>query len=448
MQFKKFVAADMREALSAVKHELGPNAVIVSTRQLGGGLFKKRQLEVTAAVEEPVMPRLFNEPPARPSGPAFNLQQQYAQPAPQQAPAPPPPAPISSVAPMDAGLLDLKLDPLRRELRALRTAMRATTDRADVSVEIRQEIASLREMFTSMWSQRDNTAPNEPLMELLLAADVDTSLARDLVEQVNSQKERTPVKDSQAALEESIALLKQNITELMRIDESFFAIDEQRRVALVGPTGVGKTLTIAKIADAALAHDKRVALVGADSYRIASFEQMSHYASILDVPLAMARDPDSFASALRSFQDVDLVLIDTAGRSPNDENYVTELKDLFEGHEIHPYLTLAATTRSLELQSIIKGFAPLQPEALVFTKLDETQALGALLNAAVRCAIPMAFLSIGQQVPGDLAIADSAELAERLIGMVLESTNFAWLSPAPQEDSQLLWAAQGDTHAH
>ena len=446
MQFKKFVAADMREALSAVKLELGPDAVIVSTRQLGGGLFKKRQLEVTAAVEEPSMPRLFNEPPKSSPMPGSN-------PAYQQASAPPPQQPAASIAPtggsvgVDAGLLDLKLDPLRRELRALRNAMRSGNERADASQEIRQELTSLREMFSNMWAQREKTTPNDPLLDILIAADVDAALARDLVQQVTAQRDRS-IQDPQMALDDGIALLKQNITDMMRIDESFFAIDEQRRVALVGPTGVGKTLTIAKIADAALAHDKRVALVGADSYRIASFEQMSHYASILDVPLAMARDPDSFASALRSFQDVDLVLIDTAGRSPNDENFVTELKDLFEGHEVHPYLTLAATTRSLELQSIIKSFMPLQPESLVFTKLDETQALGALLNAAVRCSIPMAFLSIGQQVPGDLAIADSAELAERLIGMVLESTNFAWLSQSPQEDSQLLWAAQGDTNAH
>ena len=367
MQIRKFEAEDMRAALTAVKNSLGADAIIVATRQLPRGMFQKPRLEVTAAIEEP---------PARAE--------------PEERPA-----------------LDVHLEPLRREVRALRNAVREQKSESHAEA-LRLELAALRTMLQALSKQRTSGAEPgpDPWVRLLLQNDVDPALAARLVACARSQGERNARSEMQA--------LQDVIADHLPADRDFFK--QARRVALVGPTGVGKTTTVAKIAaTAALMHHKSVALITVDTYRIGATEQLRQYAQLMQVPLAVAHNETSLAAALQAHRNVDILLVDTAGRGPQDAEHVRALQRMLSAQKVTPYLVLAAATRRAELQAILRDYGGLKPARLVFTKLDEAVAMGALLNAATSCQRAISFVAHGQRVPEDLALPNAKELAQSLI---------------------------------
>lgn len=364
MQVKKFEAEDMRQALTAVKNSLGPDAIIVATRQLPRGMFQRPRLEVTAALEDP----------------------QRHSPPEERVP------------------IDMHLEPLRREVRALRNAVREQKSDSH-SEALRLELAALRTMLQALSQQRASHEP-DPLVRLLLQNDVEPVLAERLVSQARAHGDRT-------ARGEIVALQKV-VAEHLPGDCDFFL--QRRRVALVGPTGVGKTTTVAKIAaTAALVHHKSVALITVDTYRIGATEQLRQYAQLMQVPLAVAHNETSFAAALQAHQDVDVLLVDTAGRGPQDADHLRALQAMLSQHRVTPYLVLAAATRRGELQAVLRDYGGLRPARLVFTKLDEAVAMGALLNATTSCQRAISFVTHGQRVPEDLSLPDARELAQSLI---------------------------------
>ncbi|MEW4571141.1 flagellar GTP-binding protein [Tautonia sp. JC769] len=192
----------------------------------------------------------------------------------------------------------------------------------------------------------------------------------------------------------------------------------RRVVALVGPTGVGKTTTVAKLAaNAKLTLGLRVGLVTVDTYRIAAVEQLRTYAEILDLPLAVADTPDRILGALSDLGSVDLALIDTAGRSPRDEVKIRELADFLamaRPDEIH--LVLSAVSGEKSLHAVVERFGPLGFDRLILTKLDEADRLGALLGVVSRAGRPVSYLTTGQGVPDDIEGADRDRLAALILG--------------------------------
>lgn len=191
-------------------------------------------------------------------------------------------------------------------------------------------------------------------------------------------------------------------------------------IPLVGPTGVGKTTTIAKLAATyALTHGYEVGLVTADTYRIAAVEQLRTYAEILNLPLEVVYSPDDMRPALERLQDKHLVLVDTAGRSPYHADQMEELGALLAAMgPSHAHLVLSATTRHADMVEIADRFLACAPvEGLIITKLDETSTYGLVYNAVRRTGLPLAYVTHGQAVPEHLAVADAQELAGLIAGV-------------------------------
>lgn len=194
----------------------------------------------------------------------------------------------------------------------------------------------------------------------------------------------------------------------------------RHRLMVVGPTGVGKTTTLAKLAgELVLKRHKRVALVTIDTYRVGAQEQLKAYADLLDVPLEVATTPAQFAAALKRFADRDAVLIDTAGRSPSDTVRVHELKGFCRaaadaGLPVSVMLAVAANGGRSEFAAVVERFSLLPIEHAVVTKLDECVAAGRLYGCLRRHRLPLNYLTIGQEVPDDILPATPAAIIERV----------------------------------
>jgi len=190
-----------------------------------------------------------------------------------------------------------------------------------------------------------------------------------------------------------------------------------RVAALVGPTGVGKTTTIAKLAAyAKLELKQKVALLTLDTFRMAAVDQLHQYAEILQVPLHVALTVEDLRAAMRFYQDRALVLIDTPGHSPKDSEMQNQLRRfLDELPEVETHLVLSATTKPRDLADIAQRFEPLKPSRIIFTKLDETSTFGPLLSTLVRVKRPLSYLGTGQEVPQDLETATSRRVADLIL---------------------------------
>ncbi len=196
---------------------------------------------------------------------------------------------------------------------------------------------------------------------------------------------------------------------------------DRRVVALVGPTGVGKTTTVAKLAAGfRIEARRRVGLVTIDTFRIAAVQQLKAYAEIMDLPMEVVENPDQMRPALDRLGDVDLVLIDTAGRSPRSDARIEQLVELLRSAQPdETHLVLSATSSASVIQTALTGFAPVRPTSAILTKLDETPHTAAVLSAIAATdqfpGVPVSYITNGQQVPDDIAMADVEPLLSRLL---------------------------------
>jgi flagellar biosynthesis protein FlhF len=192
-----------------------------------------------------------------------------------------------------------------------------------------------------------------------------------------------------------------------------------RVVALVGPTGVGKTTTIAKLAaNFRLKEKRKVGLITVDTYRIAAVEQLRTYADIIDLPMAVVSTPREMREAVTRMSDLEIVLMDTAGRSPRDEVKIQELRTmLIEAKADEVHLVLSAVGSAGGLKRTAEQFRPAGTTALVLTKLDEATSLGNVLPLLRASKLPLSYVTDGQNVPDDIEAADQRRLARMLLGM-------------------------------
>lgn len=192
---------------------------------------------------------------------------------------------------------------------------------------------------------------------------------------------------------------------------------QRKVVALVGPTGVGKTTNLAKLAARfAVQEHARVGIITTDTYRVAATDQLSVYANIIDIDMKVADDPDTMKAAMRAFQNRDLVLIDTAGGSPyNAEQMGDALQILAAARPDETHLLVSAATSLDDLRSIVSHFSVLEPGSIFFTKLDETKRYGALYTLAAETGLPLSYFSLGQNVPDDLRVVSQSAVANLLM---------------------------------
>lgn len=185
----------------------------------------------------------------------------------------------------------------------------------------------------------------------------------------------------------------------------------------VGATGVGKTTTIAKIAAQSVLNDrKKVALVNLDTYRIGAVDQGRIYAKILNIPFVSVTTPAEFKTALVKLDSMDLVLVDTVGRSPLLREYVPQLKEYFDGTRACTFLLMPVATRDAEMDLATKAFAGLSIDRMIFTKADEAGSLGSVITHNLIHRIPVSYITTGQRVPEDIEVATTAHIIERCLG--------------------------------
>ena len=189
-------------------------------------------------------------------------------------------------------------------------------------------------------------------------------------------------------------------------------------LALIGPTGVGKTTTLAKLAaNLKLKERHRVGLITLDTYRIAAVDQLKRYADIIGSPLKVVANPEELREAMNSMSSMDFVLIDTAGRSPNDMMKINELRDLLatvEPDEVH--LVLSSTSAPACIELAVQRFSEVRVDKIIFTKLDEAAHVGVVLNVIRKVNKSLSYVTTGQAVPNDIEVGRGSMLAKMILG--------------------------------
>jgi flagellar biosynthesis protein FlhF len=363
---RTFRAADPRAALDAVKAALGAEAVIVGTREVGG-LWGRPEIEVTAM-------RTLPAAPAR----AGNSHR-------------------------DAGL-QAEVGALRRVVDDMRTRI---NDGTGPGLPGRGGSGSMRGTSAAPPSG----APPEAAIELcrqLVRRGADNRLAEDLVEEAMKELTRT----RQVGLDETVRLL---IRRRLAGTKAPWAPDERRVIALVGPTGVGKTTTIAKLAARATLDSRlRVALVTVDTYRIGASEHLGRYGEIMGLKTQVARDATSLGAAVAN-ADADLVLVDTAGRSDAD-TIASQMSLLRSVPNLELHLVLSAASGPREIAAAARRYREHGVQRLIFSKLDEADGPGSVLSATAVLPRPISCVTNGQRVPDDLHAADGDFLLDMVVG--------------------------------
>lgn len=432
---RTFKAGTMQEALEMVRNELGPEAVILQTRELPQPRFFRwgrpaERVEVTAGAGVNVRtPRALLESSERMAGP---VNAAVASPFGDflRSCSGPSPATASPGTGFSAGgSLPAVADRLTQPNVPARSSPLSPAALAGAPVSaplseqqasIARQLNSIQQMVTRLTREsasRGEEIPGElfNLYTELIEAEVDEELSRDLVRQLKQSCTPEELGNASAAKTKLRGMVEAEI----RCTPPIGATPGKRRVvALIGPTGVGKTTTIAKLAaNFRLREGIRMGLVTVDTYRIAAVEQLRTYAEIIDLPMKVVTSPREMRRALDELSGLDLVLIDTAGRSPRDELKIQELKSLLteaQVDDVHLVLSLVASARSL--QATAEKFAPAGATAMILTKLDEAVGMGTLLSVARRVPLPMSYLTTGQDVPDDIEHAQSRRISRLVLG--------------------------------
>ncbi|MCG8425999.1 MAG: flagellar biosynthesis protein FlhF [Chromatiales bacterium] len=389
MKIKRFFAKDIRQALRQVRETLGADAVILSNKPVDGGV------ELVAAMDYDAS--------------AYEVQE-----SPNHSSAEPPPAnvtPFTKPEPESAVSSHQPEPQVQPQSRVNQPAPKVEWSQDPMLVEMREEMKSLRRMVENelsglSWREMSANQPHaKELLRRLISLDLSPDICKQLVESVGA------VETIDQAWRKALYFLA---TEVATVGDSL--LDQGGVVALIGPTGVGKTTTIAKLAARyALRHGNRhVALISTDNYRIGAQEQLNTYARILDVPIRSAANAEELSIALNCFADKRLVLIDTAGMSQRDIRLSEQLSMLYGDHkQVRCFLTLSATTQQSAQEQAIRAFSVARPEACVLTKVDEAATLGGTLSALIHSAMPVAFMADGQKVPEDIHLARAHTLVSR-----------------------------------
>lgn len=461
MRVKRFVADTMQEAIARVKEEYGPDAVILQTRTYRRGLFGllgARRTEVLAAVDP--APRRGGVAPARagfsgreataPATPGFR-------PSPEPAARPAWPAPpVSPAAQERAVLLGQAPSPStvpwsgeaptagrpapvgglagdgvpERPVAALqdgwtRSAAGAVLPAAGSEAapasngHARPGGEVARPGLLTVRSIQDDSLPPLPealerVYQRLVERAVEPVFARRVVEGVLPLlPPGVPV-----SVERATVLTRDHLASLIPVSPSLrLGAGPRRVVVLVGPTGVGKTTSLAKLAaHHGLMAGHPVGLLTFDTYRVGAAEQLRTYAEIIGLPMEVVYHPGELPACLERMADRHLILVDTAGRSPHDLMRLQELRSYLRLlPEPEVYLVLSATVRFADLVRAAERFEPLGYRHLILTKVDETTAPGMVLNAVFHTGRPLAYLSTGQDVPDDFEAADPDRIAAQLL---------------------------------
>lgn len=419
MKIKRIFAADMRQAIRKVREAHGPDAVILSSRNMDGGV------EVISAVdydESSVRAAIEDEPT---SPPATDFRAVLGRTMRRKADVEAPSARRLNVT--AGGAVDLDFSAIDANPNA---AVKPPADKAPAGEpplriewtqepamrEMHAELRTLRSLFESQLRLQEwqRMGQRHPLRITLLRRLTELGLGPDVARKLTDQ---VPERDDlEQAWSQAMALLRQRLP--VTGDD---IVEHGGVVAIVGPTGVGKTTTVAKLAARfALRHGRRhVALVTTDNFRIGGQEQLRSFARILGVPVHAANDREELAAVLADLGDKRLVLIDTAGMSHRDMRLSEQLHTLeAAGSAVRAYLVVSANTQLPALCEIVRGFRKVNPVGCILSKVDEATSLGGAMTTVLRYRLPVAYLGTGQRVPEDLQPARNDRLLESALALM------------------------------
>lgn len=409
MIIKKFVGKTEEEATEAARKELGSGLVVmnVKTAKKKGfsGVFGGKQVEVTVALEE--------------DGDSLKT--------------------VRREAPRTVDPDTAKLE------EGVRAAQNAVNVMNESSQNIEKKLDSLQTMLVSRFQQeaaRSEPAQEEPaspegegrestaapddgskeqdkfirlLYNTMIENEVDEKYANLIVDDL--EKNRKPNLPFDYILAN---VYQKMILKFGKAEGITPAAKGPKTLLFMGPTGIGKTTTIAKIASHfSVDEKKKVALLTADTYRIAAAEQLRTYANILEAPFRVIYSEDEIRTAISDFRDFDYIFVDTAGHSHQNEELLEKMKLLLqvarESGECQTFLVLSATTKYRDLQRIAMSYKEIDEYQLIFTKLDETSSLGNLMNLRLYVEVPIAYVTFGQNVPDDIELFNPQKTVKSLL---------------------------------
>ncbi|MDP4087920.1 MAG: flagellar biosynthesis protein FlhF [Bacillota bacterium] len=389
MIIKRYLVSNMNEAMTRIRYELGVDAVIISQRKIRKpgftGLFSRKMIEVTAAVDNSKKSEKSSENTKEDVKSSIDTIKNIIKNQPSQ------PQTLEK-APSGIG--------------SKMTAAVEEKGKSTVEETLLREFAEMKSLLSEMTANpvKSSTPRKSKLQSLLESIDINEKNVKKILADVKNNKEEPDEnKRLKQAIKKQITLSKTKMDGV---------------VVLVGPTGVGKTTTIAKLAGRmALVDKKKVGLITVDTYRIGAVEQLRTYADIMNIPFKVVITLKEMESALNSMKDCDVVLVDTTGRSSKNSMQLSELRayvDKTNSSNIN--LVISCTTKEKDIECITEGFKLLNYNSVIITKLDETTTYGSLINILGSAKKPLNYVTTGQNVPDDIKKITAEDLCKLILG--------------------------------
>lgn len=410
MIIKKFTGKTEAEATEAAKKELGSTLVIMNVREVKKkGLFAfllPKQIEVTAALEE--------EAPARPQyGSILRTTADKEIRTEQQ----------NLLAKNSTENIEKKLDSLQTLLESQLNNRQSEKEESAKTQDVpdaEEKEDKTQDMAAAEKKEEEKNPEQDKFIRLLYNKMLDNEMDEKYVNSILEDASKT--KKADLPFDYLLANIYQKMVLKFGRSEGITPSEEGPRIVLfIGPTGVGKTTTIAKLAGRYCVEEKKkVALLTADTYRIAAAEQLRTYANILETPFRIIYTPEELQAAVEDYWDCDYIFIDTAGRSHQNTDQLEKMKEMVaalkrpESYQV--FLVLSATTKYRDLQKIADCYGKIADFELIFTKLDETEAVGNLLNMKLYTDAPIAYVTCGQNVPDDMEAFNPQKTVKQILG--------------------------------
>lgn len=430
MIVKKYQGQTETEAIKKAQEELGNKAIVLNVKTLKQRgifkLFKKNLIEITAAVEEEgyqnvesvsnnnqVLNKSFHSTlgtgTSGSSQPITGVRKSS----------------IDLVADdrlsttVETSAIEEKLDYLHNLLqKQINSGNINNNDNSNKVTDAANN--DVRDTSNKVIQERENT--NMKFIKLIYGKLIDNEVSEEYADLIMKDIESSLKKESN--IDSILAAVYQKIILKLGEPKDIVLGNRPKVVFFIGPTGVGKTTTIAKVASRYIFEmNSKVAFITSDTYRIAAIEQLNTYAGILDSPVSVVYSADELEKCMIEYKDYDLIMVDTAGRSHKCNEQMDDLtvmldkvKDMKDDFDIQIYLVLSVTTKYKDLVDITQRYKDIEDWAILFTKLDETCSLGNILNIRLLTGAPLSYTTSGQNVPDDIELVDEQALARQLLG--------------------------------
>ncbi|NFG02004.1 flagellar biosynthesis protein FlhF [Clostridium sporogenes] len=415
MKIKKYVVNDMNEAMTRIRYELGADAIIISQRKVrkGGflGLFSKKSLEVTAAIDnyskekkhnyntEDKINKGNNNKGNNNKGNNIEVIKRMIEERNNNNNIK-----YDNNIDHDTNILDSYREILESKSESFENK-RSKGEEFTKTKDLMDEIRDLKKIVKDMGkNQKTYEEENSSLLNFFKNLDLEEEFIETIIKKVGNLEENLEEREKiKRVIENTIDIRSNSVGKV---------------TVLVGPTGVGKTTTIAKLAGKlSLIDKKKVGLITIDTYRIGAVEQLKTYADIMNIPFKVVFSIKDMEKAIIDLDYCDVILVDTTGRSSKNMMQISELRAFIEKiKEKSVHLVMSASTKNKDIETIIKGYTILEYENIIITKLDETSTYGSILTILDKGKKPISFITTGQDVPDDIKEGNKEEIAKIVLG--------------------------------